>query len=71
MSAGNSGVKTHDDTVNKNEGIRQAAAAGATQSAIITAEIAFYRACVKSGLANNCGVEPFMQVLRTLGVGGQ
>jgi hypothetical protein len=48
----------------------EAAAAG-NQTTINTAAITFYRAVVKSGLANGCGVEPAMSALRRLGVTGQ
>jgi hypothetical protein len=62
------GVKAHDDTVAKSEGTRQAAVAGASQSAIITAEITHYRTCIASAIANKCGTEPFVTALRSLGV---
>lgn len=72
MSAGNSSVKAHDDTQNKAEGIRQGAAApNATRATIVTAEVLFHRAVVKSALANNVSASSSMMALKELGVTGQ
>ncbi len=46
-------------------------AAAGNQTTINAAAITFFRAVVKSGLANGCGVEPAMSALRRLGVTGQ
>lgn len=46
------------------------AVAGATQAAVKTAEIAFYRTCLKSAISNGCGLEPFMQPLKSRGATG-
>jgi hypothetical protein len=64
------GVLTHDQTVNKSEGAHQAAvaAAGSSQPAVNAAAITHYRACLVSALANKCGTDPFMAALRSLGV---
>ena len=70
MSAANSTKKTHNDTQNAAEGVRQAAVAGASQPAIRTAEIAFYRTVVASALANGVSTEAAMSALRNLGVTG-
>lgn len=71
MSKDDTGVKAHDDTCTKSEGILQSATVGATQAAINAAAITHYRNVVKSALANGCGVEPAMTALRSLGVTGQ
>jgi hypothetical protein len=74
MSAGNTPENfVHNQTVTKVEGVRQAAVAGATQSAAKTAEIAFYRSVITSCRVNNnyAGIQPAMQALRELGVTGQ
>jgi hypothetical protein len=65
-----SGVKPHDDTVLAAEGVRQTAtaAAGASMSAIRTADIAFYRTCYSSAVANSISPSVFSQALFSLGV---
>jgi hypothetical protein len=69
MSLVMTGVKAHDDTVQKSVGVRQAAvaAAGNNQASVNTAEITHLRTCIASAIANKCGVEPFLTMLRTLG----
>jgi hypothetical protein len=53
------------------EGVRQVAvAAAATQVAVTAAEVTFYRAALKSGLANNVSVANYVFALRQLGTGG-
>jgi hypothetical protein len=71
MSISKSGNKSHDDTANAAEGVRQiAVAAAASQSAARTAEIAYYRALKTSALANGVGIEPIVAALRELGTSG-
>jgi hypothetical protein len=71
MSVSKSGNKNHDDAVNAAEGARQVAvAAAATQAAVASAEVAFYRAALASAKANGVGIEPFVAALRSLGTGG-
>lgn len=71
MSKVSSGNKTNDDAITNSEATRQiAVAAATTQSAARTADIAHYRACVASALANNCGATQFINALRELGTGG-
>jgi hypothetical protein len=71
MSISKSGNKSHDDTVNTAEGVRQiAVAAAATQAAVNSAEVTFYRAALASAKANGIGIEPFVSALRSLGTGG-
>ena len=70
MSTSNSGNQTHDNAVRAAEGTRQTATAGASQAAVNTAEIAFYRSVRASALANGCGVETSVNALRALGTGG-
>jgi hypothetical protein len=65
-----SGNSTHDATCLVAEGTRQTAAASATQAAVNTAEITFYRSVRASALANGCGVEASVSALRALGTGG-
>ena len=71
MSKIQSGNAPHDTACAAAETTRQAAVSGATQSAAKTAEIAFYRTCLASALANGCGATTFINALRELGTGGQ
>jgi hypothetical protein len=71
MSITKSGNRSHDDAVNAAEGTRQVAvAAAATQAAVNSAEITFYRTALASAKANGVGIEPLAAALRTLGTGG-
>jgi hypothetical protein len=72
MSNAPTGIKSHDDAVVKAEGVRQTAvAAASSQSAVKTAEVTYYRAVVKSALANGVSPSASMQALHELGVTGQ
>jgi hypothetical protein len=65
--------QTHKGNVSAAESTRQVAvaAAGTSQSAVNTAEIAFYRTCVASAKANGVGsTSVYMDALRWLGTGG-
>jgi hypothetical protein len=72
MATGYSGKKSHDDAVTAAEGVRQAAVAGASMSAVRTAELAFARTCYKSSIANNAGADlaVWSTMLTELGVRG-
>jgi len=71
MSVTKTGVKAHDDTCNASEATRQVAvAAAANQAAARAAEIAHYRTCRASAIANNCSPAPFIQALLDMGTGG-
>jgi hypothetical protein len=70
MSNANTGIKAHDDAVVAAEGVRQTAIAGASQSAIVTAEIAYHRSIVRSAIKNNISTSASMSALRELGVTG-
>jgi hypothetical protein len=72
MSAPYSSNSNHNSTVYALELARQNAvqAAAGNQTTINSAAITFHRGVVKSGLANNVGVEPSMTALRALGVSG-
>lgn len=66
-----SGNTTHDTNVAAAELTRQVAVkAASTQAAVNTAEIAFYRTCLASAIANNCQTSEFLLALRQLGVTG-
>jgi hypothetical protein len=72
-----SGNFLHDQSCNVAEATRQAAVAGAAQSAagqilVNAAEIAWARSCLLSCRQNNggAGQEPYIQLLRSLGTGG-
>ena len=68
MSQVQTGVRGHDDTVKKSYGTVLGVLAGTpTQKTVDNAYVTHYRACIASALANNCGVEPFITALRTLG----
>jgi hypothetical protein len=64
---------THRATVLAAELTRQNAlqAAGATTASIKAAEIAFYRTCRASAIANGLSPHQFIMALDELGVGGQ
>jgi hypothetical protein len=70
-----SGKFAHDTACNKAEATRQSTAATVAQSpagqaALNAAEIVWARACIASCDTNNNGIgkEPFINVLRSLGV---
>jgi hypothetical protein len=71
MSSSQSDNLTHKGNCNAAEAVRQVAvsAAGNSQSAVTAAEIAYYRTCLASAKANNCGIECFVSALKVLGVG--
>jgi hypothetical protein len=72
MSNAITGVKVHDDLVLRAENTRQSSTAAATtQAAVISADVIFHRAVVKSALANGISPAASMLALRHLGVGGQ
>jgi hypothetical protein len=64
------GVRAHDDTVLAAEGVRQTAvqAAGSNQSAVRTAELAFYHTCYSSAVANGVSPSNFSMALFAFGV---
>jgi hypothetical protein len=71
MSVSKSGHQVHDATVNAAEGTRQVAvAAAASQSAVASAEVTFYRAALASAKTNGIGIEPIVSALKSLGTGG-
>ena len=71
MSVHKTGNRVHDDAIVTAESVRQAAAVpGATQAAVRTADITFYRAARASAIAQGLSPEPFIQALNDLGVGG-
>jgi hypothetical protein len=72
MSNALSGIKVHDDAILRAENARQVATAVAsTQAAVISADVTYHRAFVKSALANGVSPAASMLALRHLGVGGQ
>jgi hypothetical protein len=72
MSNAITGVKVHDDAVLRDENARQVATATAsTQASVISADVTYHRAVVKSALANGISPAASMLALRHLGVGGQ
>jgi hypothetical protein len=74
MSVIKTGNVAHDNALIAAETSRQVAAtaAGMNAAQMKTADIAFYRACKASAVANNNngGVEQFTNALRELGTGG-
>jgi hypothetical protein len=70
MSNSLTGNKVHDDTVAKAEGVRQSVAVGSSQATYISADVVFYRAVVKSALANGLSPSAAMSALREKGVTG-
>jgi hypothetical protein len=71
MSNAVTGIKVHDDLVLRAENTRQAAtAAASTQAAVISADVTYHRAVVKSALANGVSPAASMLALKHLGVTG-
>ena len=72
MSNAITGVKVHDDAVLRAENARQVStAAASTQAAVISADVTYHRAVVKSALANGISPAASMLALRHLGFTGQ
>jgi hypothetical protein len=68
MSHVQTGNTTHDATVGRAEGIRQAAVAAATtQATARSADVTCYQAALASARANNCGLTTFVTALKELG----
>jgi len=68
MSTSQSGNKSHDDVVNKQEAIRQAAVvAGASAATVRTAELIFYRAVRDSAIKNGISLAIFNAAIRENG----
>lgn len=71
MATHQTGNKNHDDAVAKAESIRQAATVpGTSQATVKAADIAHYRTCLASAIANGLNPGAFMLALRDLGTGG-
>jgi hypothetical protein len=71
MSATYSENTTHRANILAAEMTRQVAVAGAAnQAAVRTAEIAFYRTCRTSAIANSCSPAQWISALQELGTGG-
>jgi hypothetical protein len=73
MSTYKTGIKSHDDFCNSQEGIRQTSVMNAAnQAAVTSAEITFYKAVAKScrDNANGAGLGVAQQALRALGITG-
>ena len=71
MSSSQSGIKAHDDVVNAAEAARQSSITPATaQATVISADVLFYRAVVKSALKNGVSTSAAMSALKSLGVTG-
>jgi hypothetical protein len=70
MSAPFNENKAHYATIVAAEGVRQVAvaAAGSSQSAIRTAELAFARTGLKSAIANGAETASWTMLLQSLGV---
>ena len=64
------GIVAHDSACAIAESIRQSAVAGASQSAVKTAEIAFYRSIISSCRAQGLPFSNFSAALRDLGTDG-
>jgi hypothetical protein len=71
MSDNSATSRAHAANILASEGTRQVAAAAAvTQAALNTIEIAHYRTCLASAIANKCGTDVFTTALRQLNTGG-
>jgi hypothetical protein len=63
-----SGTKSFDDVLFMQEGIRQTAVAGATQSQARQAEILYHRVLYQTALLYNVSPSVYVQALHSLGV---
>jgi hypothetical protein len=71
MSNAVTGIKVHDDAILRAENARQVSTAAATtQAAVISADVIFHRAVVRSAIANNVSPAASMAALKSLGVTG-
>jgi hypothetical protein len=72
MSQQKTGNVTHDNAVSVAESTRQSAAkaTGASQATAKAADIAHYRACLASAIANGIERGQFATALQQLGTGG-
>jgi hypothetical protein len=63
--------RAHAATCAASEAVRQVAVAAATtQAAARAADIAHYRACLASAIANKCSTDVFITALKELGQAG-
>jgi hypothetical protein len=71
MPAGSSSPNTaHNATVATALSVCQSAIVpGASQATVMSADIVFYRACLASAIARNCGTSGYLMALKALGVG--
>jgi hypothetical protein len=67
----NGASRAYDSAVLAAELTRSNAIVGASQAAVNTATIVYYRALVKAALANGVSPSSAMQALKELGVSGQ
>jgi hypothetical protein len=72
MGLSRSGNATHDANIATAEALRQAVylLSTSTQAQCKTADIAFYRTAVTSGIANSVDVGAYIDALHSLGAGG-
>jgi hypothetical protein len=63
------GNTSHDTACLNSQRVLQAAEATGNQATITAATIVHYRNVAKSAILNNCGAEPALVALRSLGVG--
>jgi hypothetical protein len=69
MSSIYSENSTHRQNILNAERTRQASITPTSTQAQVTAvEISFYRSCLNSAIANNCGATDFIMALWSLGV---
>jgi hypothetical protein len=69
MSAHHTGNTTFDTAANSAESLRQVqVAAAATQSAVMSAELTYYRTLRSLAIANNISPSNFNMALKSLGV---
>ena len=64
----NTSNKTFNDTANSAEAARQAASVpGATQTVVMSADVAYFRSVIKAAVANGISPSVYNQALRSLG----
>jgi hypothetical protein len=67
MSAHKTSNPAFDATANTAEAVRQSAIVNASQAAVISAEVTYFRSVYKAAIANNVSPAVFIQALESLG----
>ena len=67
MSAHKTSNPAFDAAANVAEAVRQSAIVGASQPAVMSAEVTYFRSVYKAAIANNVSPSVFIEALKSLG----